>query len=110
MPLIHVSTNLNYSDDQATEFTKSAARIGAKALDKTEDYMMVNLQRVDGYFFSSDKAMALIEVRSLGFKNHSTALLQESLSDLTKDVFGIDPGRLYFNFFSLTREQWKWNF
>lgn len=108
-PSLILTTNVNLGDKKL-EIMKGCSKAISSNLGKPESYVAVSItDNASVIFGGSDAPAALGCLYSIG------ALSTENNGGLTKDVtellepFGLEPDRIYINFFDIARENCGWN-
>ena len=110
MPYLRVSTNLDMSDSDKTEFLRQASDMVSQLLAKPERYVLVEVvcqQNVS--MAGSTEPAAYVELKSIGLPETDTGGLSADLCDFLKQALGIDPERIYIEFINIPRHLWGWN-
>jgi phenylpyruvate tautomerase len=110
MPLIKVQTSVSCSPETKEALAKELSVTTSGTIGKPEMYQAAVIEDDAVISFSGEiSPAAIVEVRSIGGLNSTvnnelatkiTACLQEQL--------GVDPARIYINFFDVPRTDWAW--
>ena len=110
MPYLKVSTNLDMSESDKTDFLKEASDTVSQLLSKPERYVLVEVVSNQSLSMSgtTDPA-AYVELKSIGLPESDTSGLSSDLCDFIKQSLEIDPERIYIEFINIPRHLWGWN-
>lgn len=108
MPLFKITTNSKIEDLQS--FAEKSSLTIANILGKPESYVMVQVEDEACIMFAGNhQPCALLEIKSLGLPENSTADLSSRLCDFIKQQLEIDTARIYIEFSSPERHMWGWD-
>ncbi len=110
MPLIKVQSSVQCSRDVKEATVKRLSTITAGRIGKPESYVAAVLEDDAIISFGGEVgASAFVEVRSIGGLNPevNNALAAE-ICDCLEEELGIEPARVYINFFDIPRSNWAW--
>lgn len=108
MPLLTLNTNIHIDDKLA--LAKSASLTVANILGKPESYVMVQIQDNQSLIFAGDDSpCALLQLKSLGLPENSTADFSSRLCNFINEQTGINSQRIYIEFSSPQRHMWGWD-
>jgi len=110
MPYLKIQTNQTIGDDKTLEFIKSASKLVAKDLGKSESYVMVTLEPpVPMVFAGSDEPAVFMELKSIGLPESRTPQLSASLCQLVNEELDVPSNRVYIEFQDAPRKMWGWD-
>lgn len=110
MPYLKIQTNHRIDTEQTAQFIKSASRLVAQGLGKSERYVMVALEPpVPMVFAGSDEPTVFMELKSIGLPESKTTLLSQSLCQLVSTELGIPGERVYIEFQDASPKMWGWD-
>ncbi len=108
MPLLTITTNTQIEDTSA--FSEQASSLVAKLLGKPESYVMVSVTDNHNLVFAGNhEPCALLELKSLGLPENSTAEFSSSLCTFIEQQLGINSARVYVEFSNPDRHMWGWD-
>jgi len=108
MPLLTIKTNTKI--DSAADLALTASKTVAEILGKPESYVMINIVPEQTLIFAgNDEPAALLELKSLGLPESSTAGFSKTLCELVNRQLGINKDRIYIEFSNPERHMWGWN-
>lgn len=108
MPLLQINTNVSIKD--STALAKDASRIVARMLGKPESYVMVTVNSETSLVFAgNDDSAAHLKLKSLGLEEAKTADYSTHLCGFIQNTLGIEPSRVYIEFYSPERHMWGWD-
>ncbi len=108
MPLLTLSTNIHIDDKLA--LAKSASRSVADLLGKPESYVMVQIEDDQCLIFGGEESpCALLQLKSLGLPENSTADFSSRLCHFINEQTGISSQRIYIEFSNPQRHMWGWD-
>jgi len=108
MPLLTLNTNIHIDDKLA--LAKSASLTVANILGKPESYVMVQIEDNQCLIFGGDESpCALLQLKSLGLPENSTADFSSRLCSFINEQTGISSQRIYIEFSSPARHMWGWD-
>mgnify|MGYP000598335621 CR=1 FL=1 len=108
MPLLNIKTNQAITDKNS--FALEASQLAAKILGKPESYVMVQVEDEQCLIFAGEHdPCALLELKSLGLPEDTTADFSARLCEFMKVEAQIDASRIYIEFSSPERHMWGWD-
>lgn len=108
MPLLTIRTNIKL--DNKSQFAEAASLTVANILNKPESYVMVHVEDEQCLVFAGEhQACALLQLKSLGLPEDSTADFSTRLCDFIHTQAGISPSRIYIEFSNPQRHMWGWD-
>ncbi len=108
MPLLTIKTNIKLNDK--TELAEAASLTTASILSKPESYVMVQIEdELCLMFGGKHQPCALLELKSLGLAETSTADFSAQLCEFIHAQTGIEPSRIYIEFSNPERHMWGWD-
>lgn len=108
MPLLKVTTNIKVTEKQA--FAEKASLSIANILGKPESYVMVQIEDDACIMFAGNhQPCALLQIKSLGLPENSTADLSSRLCEFIQQQLSIDTTRIYIEFTNPERHMWGWD-
>ena len=110
MPLVKVLTSAKRSQEVKEATVKELSAKVAGCIGKPESYMAAVLEDDAVITFGGELGeSAFVEVRSIGGLNPkvNNALARE-ISACLQERFGINPARIYLNFFDVPAGSWAW--
>ena len=108
MPYIKIRTNKEVSDDKATNI-KTKLGNDISILGKSEDWLMVDIEKADNLFFRGEKTdIAYIEVKLFGRNDnsHYNNMTREITNNISNNL-GIDASNIYVSYYETSN--WGWN-
>jgi len=110
MPYLKIQTNHAFDTDKSLDFIKSASRVVAEGLGKSESYVMVALEPpLPMVFAGSDAPTVFMELKSIGLPEARTSQLSAGLCKLVSDELAVPADRIYIEFQDTPRKMWGWN-
>ena len=110
MPLLHIVTNVDLSDEAGRGLLAAASESVAAMLHKPERYVMVVLSHNrEMRFAGSDDALAYMELKSIGLPHDETPAMSARLCELAQAHLDIAPERVYVEFADAEPSMWGWN-
>lgn len=108
MPLMRIITNVKINDAEEREkLLQAASSATSTMLGKPESYVMVHVEQNQPLSFGATQEPAcLIEVKSLGLKEDTTAEMTRRLCDLAEIHLGVPANRTYIEFTNPPRHLW----
>jgi len=108
MPLLTIRTNIKLKDKLA--IAETASLTVANILGKPESYVMVHIEDEQCLIFAGEhNGCALLELKSLGLAEGSTADFSSRLCEFMHTQTGIDTSRIYIEFSNPDRHMWGWD-
>jgi len=108
MPLLTIKTNTEINDTPGLALV--ASKTVAEILAKPESYVMINIIPEQTLIFAgTNEPAALLELKSLGLPESSTAEFSNTLAELINQQLGINKSRIYIEFSNPERHMWGWN-
>lgn len=108
MPLLTINTNTHIDDK--TALAKAASHTVAGLLGKPESYVMIQIEDHQCLIFGGEESpCALLQLKSLGLPENSTADFSSRLCNFINEHTGIDSQRIYIEFSSPQRHMWGWD-
>jgi len=108
MPLLTIRTNIKLKDKR--DIAEKASLTIANILGKPESYVMVQVEDKQCLIFAGEHdPCALLELKSLGLPENTTADFSARLCEFMKIETQIDASRIYIEFSSPERHMWGWN-
>jgi phenylpyruvate tautomerase len=109
MPYFRIATNTKELPDRNT-FLKACSTFISGLLNKSEKYVMVELNTNSSMIFGSEmSALAYIELKSIGLQSEQTNVYSEKICDFITKHFNIEKSRIYIEFSDVERNKWGWN-
>lgn len=110
MPLITVRTSSKRSLDIKEATVKELSAMVAARIGKPESYVEAVLEDDAVIAFGGELgAAAFVEVRSIGgLSSTVNEALAREICECLEQRFGIDPARVYINFFDVPPGDWGW--
>lgn len=110
MPYLRIQTNLSIKDDKLTALLNQASQSVSEHLNKSENYVMVELNRNCPMLFAgSADDLAYLELKSINLPQEQTPKLSLALCHLLNQELGIRQDRIYIEFTNIERQNWGWN-
>lgn len=110
MPYLKIQTNASLEREAADQLLSEASQAVARALGKSERYVMVILEDRQAMRFGGDDAtLAFLELKSIGLPESQTASISKALCDLIASRLGVPQHRVYIEFADAPRAMWGWN-
>ncbi len=110
MPSLTIHTNIHLEGFDTAGLMKEASALVAKALGKSEAYVMVRLEAQSKLIFGgSDDPAAFVELISLGLPEEAPAQITPLLCTFLSGKLNIAPERVYLNFPIVPRSHFGWN-
>ncbi|MCP4410528.1 MAG: hypothetical protein GY807_22850 [Gammaproteobacteria bacterium] len=107
MPLLSIETNQSLSGDALKGVIESASALVANALGKSEKYVMVRFSHNDDMCFSgSHRALAYLQLKSIGLAKETTAELSSVLCEFVESRLEVPKNRIYIEFVDAPRKMW----
>ncbi len=108
MPLLNLTTNIKIPEKQS--FLEMSSLTIANILGKPESYVMIHVEDEASIIFSgTHQPCALLQLKSLGLPENSTADLSSRLCDFIHQQLAIDTSRIYIEFYNPERHMWGWD-
>jgi len=108
MPLLTIRTNIKLNDK--SDIAEKASLTIANILGKPESYIMVQVEDEQCLIFGGEHdPCALLELKSLGLPENTTADFSARLCEFMKIETQIDSSRIYIEFSSPERHMWGWD-
>jgi len=108
MPLLTIKTNIKLHNK--IDIAEKASLTIANILSKPESYVMVQVEDEHCLIFAGEhEPCALLELKSLGLAEDSTADFSARLCEFMKIEAQIDASRIYIEFSSPERHMWGWD-
>jgi phenylpyruvate tautomerase PptA (4-oxalocrotonate tautomerase family) len=109
MPYLRIQTNIEAAPDAIPVLLAAFSTAVARALGKSERYVMVALDAATPMLFAGSNApQAYVELKSIGLPDRVEPL-SAMLCDLIGEHFGIPAKRIYIEFTDAPAERWGWN-
>jgi len=110
MPYLHVKINQPLEVSKRHQFLTHISANTAKALNKPESYVMIDLEVNESLWFAGNQEpVAYLELKSIGLPSDQPKVLSETLSDLLTQQLNIPAGRIYIDFTDIKGLFWGWN-
>lgn len=110
MPYLQIQTNIDVEPEQQAVLLAKASQIVAKALDKSESYVMVALQAKTPMLFAGRaQPTAFLVLKSLRLPTARTPDLSQKLCSFIEDSLNIPKERVYIEFVNTQASLWGWN-
>ncbi|MCH9699252.1 MAG: hypothetical protein K0U68_14210 [Gammaproteobacteria bacterium] len=110
MPYLKVTTNLDISESDRSEFLKQASDTVSQMLSKPERYVLVEVCTGQNLSMSgTTDPVAYVELKSIGLPEKKTSGFSSDLCKFLQDALGLDPERVYIEFTDIPRHLWGWN-
>ena len=110
MPYLQIQTNIDIKTEQQADLLKSASKIVATALNKSENYIMVALQpKTPMLFAGTEQPTAFLILKSLRLPVENTQELSQILCSFIKEKLNIQTDRIYIEFINPEPSLWGWN-
>ena len=110
MPLLKIETTVAVSDDKRNTLLPSLSKIVAKAIGKSEEYVMVTVSPATILMSGKPGDAAFVEIRSIGgLSGDVNRELSQKLCGLLSQSLGVPPNRIYLNFTDVEASNWGWN-
>ncbi len=110
MPYLYIQTNIDITPEEQRRLLTSASRTIAKALSKSEHYVMVALQpKIPMLFDGTDQPLAFLVLKSLALPTDNTSYLSQQLCSLIEKQLKIPKDRIYIEFMNAQASLWGWN-
>jgi len=110
MPYLQIQTNIDIKPEQQAVLLKSASKIVAKALNKSESYVMIALQpQTPMLFAGTEQATAFLILKSLRLPVDNTQELSQTLCSFIEEILNIQQDRIYIEFINPEPSLWGWN-
>jgi phenylpyruvate tautomerase PptA (4-oxalocrotonate tautomerase family) len=109
MPYLRIQTNLEPLPDAIPGLLAALSAGVARALGKSERYVMVALDAAAPMLFAgTDAPLAYVELKSIGLPDRVESLAR-TLCDLVWERLGIPAERIYIEFTDAPAGRWGWN-
>lgn len=110
MPLLKIQCNKQLNTDTKNTFLKQISSSTAKALGKSENYVMCIVEDQQSMSFAgSNEDAAYVEFKSIGLPEDKTSDLAKIICDLINQELNIPAERTYIEFANAQRHMWGWN-
>jgi phenylpyruvate tautomerase PptA (4-oxalocrotonate tautomerase family) len=110
MPYLKILTNVSTSDDNIQALLIDSSEKLSKALNKSENYIMVSHESQPQMIFAgSPEPLAYLELKSIAMTDADTPFLSEMLMTLMQERLGVAPNRIYIEFSASPRGLWGFN-
>ena len=110
MPFLKLNTNVEISDQQASQLLGELSRLVAQQTGKPERYVMVELTGGQTMLFAgSGEPLAYLECKSIGLSAVQAKALAASLSKVLTSALPLTADRIYIEFSNCPAEFWGWN-
>lgn len=110
MPYLSLRTNVQPPQPDSQAFLQQATQLVAEWLDKSERYVMIDVQYAQTMCFSgSDAPLAYLELKSIGLPQERVPELSDRLCELVESGLGVPKDRVYIEFADAPRTLWGWN-
>jgi phenylpyruvate tautomerase PptA (4-oxalocrotonate tautomerase family) len=110
MPYLQIQTNIDIKSEQQAVLLKSASQIIAKALNKSENYIMIALQpNTPMLFAGTEQPTAFLILKSLRLPVEDTSNLSQTLCSFIEEKLNIQKDRIYIEFVNPEPSLWGWN-
>jgi phenylpyruvate tautomerase PptA (4-oxalocrotonate tautomerase family) len=110
MPLLTIETNQSTPTHKVDELLKSASKVVANMLGKSESYVMVRFCFNENMLFAgSEEALAYLQLKSIGLPESATAQLSAALCEHMESHLHLPKDRIYIEFVDAPRKMWGYN-
>ena len=110
MPYLHIKINQPLETSKRHQFLSHVSENTAKALNKPESYVMIDLEVNESLWFAGNQEpAAYLQLKSIGLPINQTKILSQTLSDILAQQLDIPAGRIYIEFSDIKGELWGWN-
>lgn len=110
MPYLQIQTNIDIKAEQQADLLKSASKLVAKVLNKSENYLMVALQpKTPMLFAGTEQPTAFLILKSLRLPVENTQNLSQTLCSFIEEKLNIQKDRIYIEFINPEPSLWGWN-
>jgi phenylpyruvate tautomerase PptA (4-oxalocrotonate tautomerase family) len=110
MPYLQIQTNIDIKPKQQADLLKSASKIVAKLLNKSENYVMVALQSKTSMLFAgTEQPTAFLVLKSLRLPVENTPYFSQTLCSFIEKQLNIQIDRIYIEFINPEPSLWGWN-
>ena len=110
MPYLKIETNERLDEATAQELLKKATAFAARLLGKPEKWIMVTIYQGKPMIFDANtQPAAFVELKSIGLTQDTCAELSRALCDFLKRELGIEPERVYIEFWDINGKMFGWN-
>jgi len=111
MPLLSISTNIEFDSTTIEALESSLAPTIANTLGKSVDYVMTRIEHTPNMTFGGTKApMAYVALKSIGgLSAENTQILSELICRSLEKEAAISSQRIYIEFNEAARHLWGWN-
>ena len=110
MPYLKLNTNKTINKDESVQLLSQLSQAVAKATDKPERYIMIELNDSKNMLFAGNsEPLAFIECKSIGLTASQSKSLSSSLCQLLETALQIRPDRIYIEFKDCPAEFWGWD-
>ena len=110
MPHLVLKTNVDKSPAQQQELCKTFSHNIASLLNKSENYVMVEIDANQTMCFAgSEAACAFIALKSIGLTQTQIDALTIALCEQAEQSLSVPAERVYIEFKDVPRSQWGWN-
>jgi phenylpyruvate tautomerase PptA (4-oxalocrotonate tautomerase family) len=110
MPYLKIETNERLDEATAQELLKKASALTAELLGKPEKWIMVTIYQGKPMIFDGNtQPAAFVELKSIGLSQDICAGLSRALCNFLKAELGIEPERVYIEFWDINKKMFGWN-
>jgi phenylpyruvate tautomerase PptA (4-oxalocrotonate tautomerase family) len=110
MPYLKIETNEQLNETTAQELLKKASAFTARLLGKPEKWVMVTIYQGKPMIFDSNtQPAAFVELKNIGLAQEKCIELSGALCDFLKAEMGIEPERVYIEFWDINGKMFGWN-
>jgi phenylpyruvate tautomerase PptA (4-oxalocrotonate tautomerase family) len=110
MPYLKIETNERLDEASVQELLKKLSAFTSRLLGKPEKWIMVTIfQEKPMIFDANTQPAAFVELKSIGLAQERCAELSKDLCDFLKAELGIEPERVYIEFWDINGKMFGWN-
>lgn len=110
MPLVNILSSSPVPAESRAALLKGMSAFAAKALKKSERYVMVTVQESPVMMGGELGDAVFVDVRSIGgISAETTSRMTEGICKLVKRHIGTEPKRVYVNFTDVRASLWGWD-
>jgi phenylpyruvate tautomerase PptA (4-oxalocrotonate tautomerase family) len=110
MPLLKLETTVALTDEKKKSLLPALSKIVSETIGKPEEYVMVTINPSAILMAGKPGDAAFVDIRSIGGLSQSVNWqLSKKICVLLNESLGIEPNRIYLNFFDIDAANWGWN-
>mgnify|MGYP003952307399 CR=1 FL=1 len=110
MPLFELRTNQKPPKETVKSMASELSLLCSEMLNKSEGYVMVNIQVGQSLIFSgTDDPAAFGELRSIDLPGNEIAALSTRICSFLSNRLDVPNNRIYLSFVDIDRNNWGWN-